>query len=156
MPPSIVLDGESLAIGDVAAVADGAPVAWRPRHEHGWHRTRAIVDAIVERRDVVYGVTTGFGKLSDVAIPLDRLAELQVNLVRSHAAGVGPHLPEREVRAMMLLRANVLAKGYSGCRRSSSISCSGCSTQGCTRRCRSREVSARAVISRRSPTWRCR
>ena len=79
-------------------------------------RTRAIVDAIVERRDVVYGVTTGFGKLSDVAIPHDRLAELQVNLVRSHSAGVGPLLPVREVRAMMLLRANVLAKGFSGCR----------------------------------------
>jgi histidine ammonia-lyase len=62
----------------------------------------------------VYGVTTGFGKLSEIAIPPDRLAELQVNLVRSHSAGVGPLLPEREVRAMMLLRANVLAKGYSG------------------------------------------
>ncbi len=65
---------------------------------------------------VVYGVTTGFGKLSDIAIPHDRLAELQVNLVRSHAAGVGDLLPEREVRAMMLLRANVIAKGYSGAR----------------------------------------
>jgi histidine ammonia-lyase len=65
---------------------------------------------------VVYGVTTGFGKLSEVAIPPDRLAELQVNLVRSHAAGVGPLLPEREVRAMMLLRANVISKGFSGAR----------------------------------------
>src|SRR5690606_31242006 len=61
-------------------------------------------------------VNTGFGKLSDVAIPPDRLAELQVNLVRSHAAGVGALLPEAEARAMMLLRANVLAKGYSGSR----------------------------------------
>jgi histidine ammonia-lyase len=61
-------------------------------------------------------VTTGFGKLSDVAIPPGRLAELQVNLVRSHAAGVGDWLPEREVRAMMLLRANVIAKGLSGAR----------------------------------------
>ena len=59
-------------------------------------RVRAIVDGIVERREVVYGVTTGFGKLSDVAIPHERLAELQVNLVRSHSAGVGPLLPERE------------------------------------------------------------
>jgi histidine ammonia-lyase len=78
--------------------------------------TRAIVDGIVARNEVVYGVTTGFGKLSDIAIPPDRLAELQVNLVRSHAAGVGPLMPEREVRAMMLLRANVIAKGYSGAR----------------------------------------
>src|SRR5688572_12575438 len=78
--------------------------------------TQRIVSDIVERGDVVYGISTGFGKLSEIAIPRDRLAELQVNLVRSHAAGVGPFLPEREVRAMMLLRANVLAKGYSGAR----------------------------------------
>jgi histidine ammonia-lyase len=116
MAASIVLDGESLVIGDVAAVADGAPVSLAPAARARMARTRAIVDAIVERRDVVYGVTTGFGKLSDVAIPHDRLAELQVNLVRSHSAGVGPPLPAREVRAMLLLRANVLAKGFSGCR----------------------------------------
>jgi histidine ammonia-lyase len=78
--------------------------------------TRTIVDALVQRNEVAYGVTTGFGKLSEVAIPRDRLAELQVNLVRSHAAGVGALMPEREVRALMLLRANVLAKGYSGAR----------------------------------------
>jgi histidine ammonia-lyase len=77
-------------------------------------KTRNVIADIVERNAVVYGVTTGFGKLSEIAIPPDRLAELQVNLVRSHAAGVGPLLPQREVRAMMLLRANVLAKGYSG------------------------------------------
>src|SRR5204863_1581973 len=77
-------------------------------------RTRKVVDDIVGRNEVVYGVTTGFGKLSEVAIPLEKLAELQVNLIRSHAAGVGDPLPEREVRAMMLLRANVIAKGYSG------------------------------------------
>jgi histidine ammonia-lyase len=79
-------------------------------------KTRAVVENVLARGDVVYGVTTGFGKLSEVAIPPDRLAELQVNLVRSHAAGVGPLLSEREVRAMMLLRANVIAKGYSGAR----------------------------------------
>src|ERR1019366_4338364 len=79
-------------------------------------RTQAVVADIVARGSVVYGVTTGFGKLSEMAIPPDRLAELQVNLVRSHAAGVGPFLPTREVRAMMLLRANVLAKGFSGAR----------------------------------------
>ena len=77
---------------------------------------RHFVDEIVRRGDVVYGVTTGFGKLSEMSIPLDRLSELQINLVRSHAAGVGALLPEREVRAMMLLRANVIAKGFSGAR----------------------------------------
>jgi histidine ammonia-lyase len=79
-------------------------------------RAREIVDDLVARGAVAYGVTTGFGKLSDVAIPRSRLAELQVNLIRSHAAGVGDLLPEREVRAMMVLRANLVAKGYSGAR----------------------------------------
>jgi histidine ammonia-lyase len=78
--------------------------------------TRGVVEDLVARNQVVYGVTTGFGKLSDVAIPHDKLAALQLNLVRSHAAGVGTPLPRREVRAMMLLRANVLAKGFSGAR----------------------------------------
>ena len=78
--------------------------------------SQRVVADIVGRNAVVYGVTTGFGKLSDVAIPPDKLAALQVNLVRSHAAGVGPLLPKREVRAMMLLRANVMAKGFSGAR----------------------------------------
>ena len=78
--------------------------------------SNATVASIVERNDVVYGVTTGFGKLSDIAIPPNRLAELQVNLIRSHAVGVGPLLSEAEVRAMMLLRANVISKGYSGAR----------------------------------------
>ncbi len=78
--------------------------------------TRRIVEDIVARNAVAYGVTTGFGKLSDVAIPKEKLAQLQANLVRSHATGVGPLLPKREVRAMMLLRANVIAKGFSGAR----------------------------------------
>ena len=77
-------------------------------------RVRDIVDRKLASGEAVYGVNTGFGKLSEMTIPLDRLAELQVNLVRSHAAGVGPLLPEDEVRAMMLLRANVLAKGALG------------------------------------------
>jgi histidine ammonia-lyase len=75
-----------------------------------------VVCSLVASGAVAYGVTTGFGKLSDVAIPPDRLDELQVNLVRSHAAGVGPLLAQREARAMMLLRANCIAKGYSGAR----------------------------------------
>jgi len=92
------------------------PVETSPAARARMQATRDIVDAIVARNDPVYGITTGFGKLSDIAIPHDRLAELQVNLVRSHAAGVGPMLPEREVRAMMLLRANVLASGLAGAR----------------------------------------
>ncbi len=113
----LALDGTSLTIADVAAVADHARVvALAPAARTRMLATRGIVEQLVAKGDAVYGVNTGFGKLSDIAIPPDQLAALQVNLVRSHAAGVGPRLPEREVRAMMLLRANVLAKGFSGAR----------------------------------------
>src|SRR5438105_7611200 len=114
---SVVIDGGSLRIEDVFAVAAGdATVKLAPVARERASATRRIVDNLVARNTVAYGVTTGFGKLSEIAIPMERLAELQVNLVRSHAAGVGPLLAEREVRAMMLLRANVIAKGYSGAR----------------------------------------
>ena len=113
----IALDGTTLTIAQVRAVAEGgAKVGLSPAAVARMSSTRKVVDAIVARNDVVYGITTGFGKLSDVAIPPDKLAALQVNLVRSHSVGVGVPLPRREVRAMMLLRANVLAKGFSGAR----------------------------------------
>jgi histidine ammonia-lyase len=115
VPDTVHIDGETLSLAQIRSVAvDRATVALANSARARIARSNATVDAIVERNDIVYGVTTGFGKLSDIAIPPDRLRELQVNLVRSHAAGVGPLLPEREVRAMMLLRANVVAKGYSG------------------------------------------
>ncbi len=117
MKNEILIDGDSLTIDEAYAVAvDRLRVGLAPKARERMLRTRAVVDDIVARNAPVYGVTTGFGKLSEVAIPRDRLAELQVNLVRSHASGVGDRLPEREVRAMMLLRANVIAKGYSGAR----------------------------------------
>ena len=113
----LVIDGESLSIDAVHSVAaNNVRVELARGARERMSATQRVIADIVSRNEVVYGVTTGFGKLSEVAIPPDRLAELQVNLVRSHSAGVGPHLPEREVRAMMLLRANVLAKGYSGAR----------------------------------------
>ncbi len=74
------------------------------------------MERALEENRVVYGLTTGFGALAEVVIPPDRIVELQRNLIRSHAAGVGPPLPEPEVRAIMLLRANVLALGHSGVR----------------------------------------
>lgn len=111
------LDGRSLRIEDVVAVARrGARVELSDKAREGMAASNAIVSRIVKRNEVVYGVTTGFGKLSDIAIPPNRLAELQVNLIRSHAVGVGPLLSEAETRAMMLLRANVISKGYSGAR----------------------------------------
>lgn len=113
----LILDGASLTIADIVAVAAGGrSVTLAPSAAERMRATRTVVEGLAARGEAVYGVTTGFGKLSDVAIPADQLAQLQVNLVRSHAAGVGPRLPEAEVRAMMLLRANVLAKGFSGAR----------------------------------------
>lgn len=117
MTAPLLIDGLSLTIADVAAVADGQrSVQLAPAARERMLRTRTIVEGLAARGEAVYGVTTGFGKLSDIAIPPDQLAQLQVNLVRSHAVGVGPRMPEREVRGMMLLRANVLAKGFSGAR----------------------------------------
>src|SRR5437763_9569716 len=78
--------------------------------------SRKLIEQIVGRDEVVYGVNTGFGKLSDVRVAPDDLRQLQLNLVRSHACGIGEPLSEPEVRAMMLLRANVLASGFSGIR----------------------------------------
>jgi histidine ammonia-lyase len=116
-PSSWALDGRTLSLEVLEAVARGeCAVTLAPEAEARMTRTRAVVEQAVERGEPVYGVNTGFGKLSEVAIPRAELATLQRNLVRSHAAGVGAPLPEREVRAMMLLRANVLASGYAGAR----------------------------------------
>ncbi len=113
----VSIDGNSLTISDVHAVArHRATVQLTDTARKRMLDSNQTVTDIVARNEVVYGVTTGFGKLSDIAIPPHRLAELQVNLVRSHAVGVGPLLSEPEVRAMMLLRANVISKGYSGAR----------------------------------------
>ena len=113
----VVIDGNSLRLEDVIAVARRyAKVSVSRAAQERVTAARRSIDKLVADNAVVYGVTTGFGKLSDVAIPPAKLADLQRNLVRSHAAGVGDLLPEAEVRAMMLLRANVIAKGHSGAR----------------------------------------
>lgn len=112
----IEIDGASLTLEQTEEVAGGATVSLAPAARVRVERARRFVEEIVERGETVYGVNTGFGALSDVTIPAGKLRELQVNLVRSHACGVGEPLPEPTVRAMMLQRANVLSKGYSGCR----------------------------------------
>ena len=117
MPSTVTLDGHSLSIADVVAVArHGAPVAISPRALDAVHASRAAVDAALARGDTIYGVNTGFGKLAHVRIAPDQLRQLQVNLIRSHAAGVGEPLATPAVRAMMVLRANVLLRGTSGVR----------------------------------------
>jgi len=111
------LDGQKLTLEEVARVARGderVSLAASARERMG--ASRRVVERIVAESRVVYGVNTGFGKLSDVTVPADELRELQLNLVRSHSCGVGEPLSEEETRAMMLLRANVLALGLSGAR----------------------------------------
>ena len=111
------LNGHALTLEQIAAVAIGGEnvvisSAAGPRIA----ASRKLIEQIVGRDEVVYGVNTGFGKLSDVRVAHDDLRQLQLNLVRSHACGIGEPLSEAEVRAMMLLRANVLALGFSGIR----------------------------------------
>jgi len=113
----LYLSGQRLSLEQVEAVAvDGEKVALSPEAFQKMEASRAVIDKIVEEGRVVYGVSTGFGKLANVNIPHGELEELQLNLVRSHACGVGEPLPPAEVRAMMLLRADVLAVGLSGTR----------------------------------------
>ncbi len=113
----ILLDGSSLSLSQIVDVADrGAPVGLAPDAIARVRASRAVVDAKARGDAPVYGINTGFGSFAEVKIAPDALEALQLNLLRSHAAGVGDPLPPRAVRAAMLLRANVLAKGYSGIR----------------------------------------
>ncbi|MGO9097527.1 MAG: histidine ammonia-lyase [Bryobacteraceae bacterium] len=113
----VILNGERLTIEDVAAVAGaGEPVALAPEAVEKMLRSRAVVERLAAGDAPVYGVNTGVGLLADVRIPPADLEQLQRNVVRSHACGVGQPLGREEVRAMLLIRANVLAKGFSGIR----------------------------------------
>jgi len=117
MPQPITLDGHSLSIADVVSVARGnAAVALDAKALKAVAASRRVVEAAVTSGQTMYGVNTGFGKLAHVRIPPDQARQLQLNLIRSHASGVGDPLPVDAVRAMMLLRANVLVRGTSGVR----------------------------------------
>lgn len=114
----VELTSEGLTADQVIAVArHGARLepttsAWTAIDD-----SSAVIDRILDNHEIVYGVTTGFGSLADTVIPSERSAELQVALLRSHAAGMGPPVETEVVRAMMALRARTLAMGYSGVRR---------------------------------------
>ena len=111
------ISGNDLSLEAVREVAvERRPVLLAPDARESVNRARAVVDEIVAGNKVAYAITTGVGKLSEVRIAGDQIRELQVNLVRSHAVGVGDPLAVPETRAMMLLRANSLAKGHSGVR----------------------------------------
>ncbi|MEA3335259.1 MAG: histidine ammonia-lyase [Chloroflexota bacterium] len=115
-----LLDGQHLTIEDVVAVAAAPPNTVKldltADARKRVARSREAVEDFVQRRQVVYGITTGFGAFCDRFIDPEQAAQLQRNIVMSHAVGVGDPLERQEVRAMMLIRANTLAKGYSGCR----------------------------------------
>ncbi|MCK6632827.1 MAG: histidine ammonia-lyase [Fimbriimonadaceae bacterium] len=116
----IELTGGSIPLETLRAVAEGVPgapaISLAKAAAHRMSRSRATVEQVLASDEVVYGVNTGFGKLSDVSIGAEDLEALQVNLVRSHACGVGAPLSLPETRGLMLLRANVLAAGASGAR----------------------------------------
>ena len=119
-PSPLLLGDEPLTLAVIAAVARGdRGVVLGDRARAAMTASRAVIDRVVAGGDAspaVYGVNTGFGALAEAGISPDQVAALQRNLVRSHAAGVGEPLPEDAVRAMMLLRAKVLAMGHSGVR----------------------------------------
>jgi len=122
MPAPLLLIGDPLSLAEIKSIAVFEtseifrPVAISPEAIDRVARSRQVIESILKTGQTVYGVNTGFGKLADVRIAPDHLAELQANLVRSHACGLGEPLSESESRAMLLLRANVLAKGFSGVR----------------------------------------
>src|SRR2546425_6655223 len=113
----ILLDGSSLTIEQLLSIADaGEAVGLAPAAIARVQASRAVVDRKARGEEPVYGINTGFGSFAEVKIPPAALEALQTNLLRSHAAGLGDPLPVRTVRATMALRANVLAKGFSGIR----------------------------------------
>ena len=117
MTNPLLIDGASLCISDVVAVARfGRQVALAQSAREKMGKSYAWVKHASMQEQPVYGVNTGFGSLARVKIDAAHSSQLSLNLLRSHAAGVGPILPVPETRAMMLLRANALAKGVSGCR----------------------------------------
>ena len=113
----IQIDGRSLTLEDVARIAvDGEKASLTAEARAAVRRSRDFIEELLATGERIYGVTTGFGRLAEVFISPDQQKDLQRNLVRSHASGVDQPMPTRQVRALMTLRANALARGNSGCR----------------------------------------
>jgi histidine ammonia-lyase len=113
--PAVELNGKDLTFDQLYAVAlEGAKVSLAPVASEKMLASRSVVDKLVASGKTAYGINTGFGKLASVRISTEQVRQLQVNLVRSHCCGVGEALSKSETRAIMLLRANALAKGLSG------------------------------------------
>src|SRR5215469_967615 len=113
----IQIDGERLTLDELYAVIFGkAELEIAAVARERMNASRAVIERLIELGAPVYGVNTGFGKMASVRISRDQIRQLQMNLVRSHACGVGAPLSEQETRAMLVLRANAIAKGFSGVR----------------------------------------
>jgi histidine ammonia-lyase len=113
----VTLNGQTLTFPEVRRVLfDGEKVTFSDESMKNVQESRKAVEKIVDEERIVYGITTGFGKFSDVFIGKDDVEALQLNLIRSHACGIGEPFPEVVSRAMVLLRANALLKGFSGVR----------------------------------------
>src|SRR5215470_16217308 len=113
----MLLSGQPLSLREIASIADASvDVQIAPAAVGQMEASRAVVHHVTEHDLPVYGINTGFGKLCEVRIPADDLARLQLNLVRSHACGLGAPLSEPEARVIVALRTNTLALGYSGVR----------------------------------------
>jgi len=114
---TVLIDGEHLTLEQVLEVAEyRARVRISPSVEKKVKRSRSFIEKALDRGEKIYGVTTGFGMLSDQIIDHSQIEDLQKNLIRSHSVGVGPNFDEVTTRAIMVLRANVIAMGYSGVR----------------------------------------
>jgi histidine ammonia-lyase len=117
MTESLPLDGESLSLEQfLAVVRGGCPVSLTPEARNRVAASRRVVERAVHAGRTIYGVTTGFGSLSDRPIPASEARALQLSLIRSHSSGTGPALPDDVVRGLLLLRLNSLARGHSGVR----------------------------------------
>ncbi len=113
----LIINGGGVNVEDIIRVARlGLPVSISSEALQSVERSRVMLEKLVDNNAVVYGITTGFGRFSDVNISREDAIELQKNLIASHAAAVGEPLPEEVVRAALLLRLNALARGYSGVR----------------------------------------
>lgn len=111
-----ILDGEPISLSQLRNLSRSGQVCLSDRARERMIASRQIVEDLIAQGKVIYGINTGFGKLADVEIATDSLAQLQLNLVRSHAVGFGALMNREQARALMILRANVLAKGFSGAR----------------------------------------
>lgn len=113
----VVLTGGDLTLGDLKKILfEKEKAAVSAKSMEAVRKSRKAVEKIVSEQRIVYGINTGFGKFSDVLIDKRNVGELQLNLIRSHACGVGEPFPEKVAKAMLLLRANALLKGHSGAR----------------------------------------